>query len=290
MKYAMIGSERTEARPDLKGTCPACGKETVSKCGKILIWHWAHKPVRHCDPWWEGETDWHRQWKGWFAPEHQEVIHFDPQTGEKHIADVKTKDGVVIELQNSPMDLDELRSREQFYGRMVWIVNGLKFKDQFHPLSKLPPPGSELAEELIIFRPPRFPIDPEHPGFRPQNRPLFLTGKDAKVFNMGGMRVQTYDTLTIASPEATARLGAKTRYPHREVVDQIEEVFDGHYYLEWTKPRTVWLSATAPVFVDLGVGILFHVMRFKENELCTKAYSTDSFLRANGAVQLPVRP
>src|SRR6516165_6874797 len=25
-----------------EGQLPVCGKTTVSKCGKILIWHWAH--------------------------------------------------------------------------------------------------------------------------------------------------------------------------------------------------------------------------------------------------------
>jgi hypothetical protein len=288
VKYAMVDSERIEAQPNMKGSCPACGKETVSKCGKILIWHWAHRPVRHCDPWWEGETDWHREWKGWFAPEQQEVIHLDPQTGEKHIADVKTKDGVVIELQNSPMDLDEMRSREKFYGRMVWIVNGQKFRDNFHPLSKLPPPESELAKKLVIFRPPRFPLDPSQPGYKFTNSPHFLTTEHVKHIDLGeGVTVTTYDSLTIVSNEYSQRTGMKSRFPHREAEEQIEQEFKGHYYLEWTKPRAVWLSAKAPVFVDLGVGILFHLMRFKDNHLCTRAYSTRAFLQAHDAVSLP---
>jgi hypothetical protein len=70
-------------------------------------------------------------------------------------------------------------------------------------------------------------------------------------------------------------------------MEQIAHVYEGHHYLEWIKPRTVWLSATAPVFIDLGTGIIFHVQRFKDDHLCTRAYSKRSFLQANGAVTLP---
>ena len=39
-------------------------------------------------------------------------------------ADVKTPDGLVVEMQNSPIRPQEVRSREDFYGKIVWIVNG----------------------------------------------------------------------------------------------------------------------------------------------------------------------
>ena len=212
----------------------------------------------------------------------------DPDTGEKHIADVKTKDGIVVELQNSPMDLDEMRSREKFYGRMVWIVNSTKFMNQFHPLSKLPPPESELAKKLVIFRPPRFPIDPSEPGYQINNKPMFLTTAHVKHFDLGnGISTTYYEGALVVSNEYAERTGVRSRFPHREVEEEIAQQFNGHYYLQWTKPRTVWFSATAPVFVDFGVGILFHVLRFKDDHWCTKAYSTHSFLKANGATQLP---
>lgn len=91
MKYAWVGSERTEARPGLKGACPGCGKATFAKSGRAVIWHWAHHPVRHCDPWWQGEAECHRTWKNHFAPEEQEVVHRGPATGEIHIADIKNE-------------------------------------------------------------------------------------------------------------------------------------------------------------------------------------------------------
>ena len=49
-----------------------------------------------------------------------------PQAGEKHIADVKTERGDVLEFQHSPLDPQERRAREEFYQRMVWVVDGTR--------------------------------------------------------------------------------------------------------------------------------------------------------------------
>ena len=37
----------------------------------------------------------------------------------------------VIELQHSPIDVTEIREREDFYGYMVWILDGNSFKEHF---------------------------------------------------------------------------------------------------------------------------------------------------------------
>jgi hypothetical protein len=66
----------------------------IAKCGQIRVWHWAHRAIRTCDPWWEPETKWHRDWKNQFPEDWQERIH-KSEAGERHIADVKTDFGVV---------------------------------------------------------------------------------------------------------------------------------------------------------------------------------------------------
>lgn len=76
-----------------------CGDLVQAKCGTKVVWHWAHKGRLHCDPWWENETDWHRAWKARFPEECREIVRFD-EKGEKHVADVLTKRGMVIEFQN----------------------------------------------------------------------------------------------------------------------------------------------------------------------------------------------
>ena len=119
MKFALVNGQRQEARPNLSGKCPnpSCDRPMVAKCGEVKIWHWAHQGRRFCDPWWENETDWHRAWKDRFPINWQEVVHH-AETGEKHIADVKTDRGWVIEFQHSPLEPEERRSRETCYIRL----------------------------------------------------------------------------------------------------------------------------------------------------------------------------
>jgi hypothetical protein len=126
MHFALVNGLQAEPSPGLHGVCKNCEAVMISKCGQHKLWHWAHKSRINCDPWWEPETEWHRQWKNHFPADWQEIIQFDPVSNEKHIADVKTIHDQVIEFQHSPMKPDELRSREAFYKNMVWIVDGCR--------------------------------------------------------------------------------------------------------------------------------------------------------------------
>lgn len=128
MKYALVGDERIEATPGCKGTCPGCGDPVIAKCGKQKIEHWAHKGAKTCDPWWESETEWHRAWKAHFLKELQEVRHQNPETEEWHIADVKLAPGIVLEFQHSAIKHEEIKSREEFYAEMIWIVDATRLK------------------------------------------------------------------------------------------------------------------------------------------------------------------
>ncbi len=125
MKYALVNDEPHEAQPGFSGKCKSCGHLTVAKCGKIKIWHWAHSGKRMCDPWWENETEWHRAWKNSFPINWQEVIHHD-KTGERHIADVKTVTDWVLEFQHSFLKAEERDARNAFYGKLVWVVDGMR--------------------------------------------------------------------------------------------------------------------------------------------------------------------
>ena len=124
MEIALVDGLRRRPIKGQRGICQYCGDEMVAKCGRVVIWHWAHMPRYRCDPWWGSETAWHREWKARFPTEWREVVHIDEPTGEKHIADVKTQHGLVIEFQHSSMDYGELVSREDFYENMIWVVDG----------------------------------------------------------------------------------------------------------------------------------------------------------------------
>lgn len=128
MKYALVNNTKTEATKGVKGICPICDSELIAKCGERKINHWAHKGTRNCDPWWETETEWHRTWKNNYPAEWQETILFEEQTGEKHIADVRTVHNLIIEFQHSHINPQERTSREKFYKNMVWIVDGTRLQ------------------------------------------------------------------------------------------------------------------------------------------------------------------
>jgi len=136
MHFALIDGKPTEAESGLKGLCPGCYQPVIAKCGTQRIHHWAHLKSKSCDSWWEPETEWHRSWKNNFPSIWQEIFLPDLRTGEKHIADVKTSNGLVIEFQHSHIDPHERTTREDFYQNMVWVVDGTRLKKDYPRLQK----------------------------------------------------------------------------------------------------------------------------------------------------------
>ncbi len=126
MRYAISNGQRAEPQPKTRGTCPGCGGEVTAKCGKHVLWHWAHLASTHCDQWWEPETEWHRTWKNRFPADWQEIPLRSSSTGELHIADVRTPHGLVIEFQRSTIDSEEVAAREAFYQKMIWVIDGTR--------------------------------------------------------------------------------------------------------------------------------------------------------------------
>ena len=118
MRFALdkTTNKRIEPTKGAIAVCQCCKRDVIPKCGKIRVHHWAHKNKSHCDRWWEPETEWHRSWKDEFPHDWQEVIKYDEENNEKHIADVfNPSKELVIEFQNSSINIDELQSRERFY-------------------------------------------------------------------------------------------------------------------------------------------------------------------------------
>jgi hypothetical protein len=131
MKFALVDNNKTVAAKGLKGFCPICQEAVIPRCGLVKIPHWAHKRNTHCDKWWENETEWHRNWKNHFLEEWQEIVAIDDKTGEKHIADIRTNFGMVVEFQHSYITAEERVSRESFYKNMAWVVDGTRRKTDY---------------------------------------------------------------------------------------------------------------------------------------------------------------
>ena len=156
MKYAIVEEKKTEAFKGGKGICPSCSAEMIAHCGEIKVHHWKHKGKRNCDIWWENETEWHRQWKNHFPKEWQEVVHFDKK-GEKHIADVKTQTDWVLEFQHSYINPDERNSRNSFYSKLVWVIDGLRRTTDINQFEKILKESSKAPVGGINIRKVHFP-------------------------------------------------------------------------------------------------------------------------------------
>ncbi|AWO92430.1 competence protein CoiA [Bradyrhizobium diazoefficiens] len=136
MKLAFVAGERVGAFAGARGECPSCRGEVIAKCGSHRVWHWAHFGIRDCDTWAEPETEWHRAWKNNFPADFQEFIQHDAETGERHIADVRTSHGLVLEFQHSHLNPQERVARERFYGNMLWVVDCTRLKGDYPRLLK----------------------------------------------------------------------------------------------------------------------------------------------------------
>ena len=246
MKYSLVNTVKSEPFKGGKGSCILCGQETISKCGPIKVHHWAHKSLKNCDPWWENETEWHRKWKNYFPKGWQEIIHHDEVSGEKHIADVKTSKGIVIEFQNSPISVDELNSREEFYKNMIWIVNGAKFEKNFHILNKLPNPESNFFEDIAFMN---------------------------REYNHAG---QLYYRLS----ENEENTDMYLVHSLSDIKVEIEANYIGQHLYDWVRPRKVWQESKFRVFIDFDGDELWELQTYDTRGLrCVRRYNKDYFIK-----------
>lgn len=245
MEIALVNGVRALPSPGQQGACQACGAPMIAKCGEQLTWHWAHKGRRRCDPWWENEGEWHRAWKKHFPEEYHEVVQHD-SAGEKHIADVRLPSGLVVELQHSPMPLDEMRSREAFYGSMVWIVDAGPFLKNISIFDCLPDPSSPLIQDFMFVQP--------RPEWRTSG--VIRTGFDGLMF--------------FRRSEYTAGDLQRIYFGRDELSDYYPSLYKGHHLFLWMKAREVWYSTTKPTFFDFGEGRLGQLMRYGPDRWCIR--------------------
>lgn len=128
MRYAknIQGHKKEVSFSGEKAKCLDCLQEVRGHKGKIKIPYWQHTNKKNCDTWYEPITRWHIDWQNKFEKEFQEITLFDSEKNEYHRADIRTKSGLVVEIQNSPIKPEEIEQRENFYGKhkLLWILNG----------------------------------------------------------------------------------------------------------------------------------------------------------------------
>lgn len=227
----------------------------IAKCGPRILHHWAHFGRRQCDPWWENETVWHREWKNHFPEECREVSHIAPD-GEIHRADVKTLTGIVIEVQHSSMTDVERSSREAFYRNMVWVIDARPFAQNLDLYHLLPDPTSDIAKDIVWVKAKRH-----------------LHGANEGIFFLLSEFREEY-------PNATKRqVNCGLYHFMHEIEEPINASYRGHHQYDWVRPRNTWLSASAPVYLDLGKEWLARLETYDDSGLhCVRLVSKRKFI------------
>ena len=255
MQLALVDNDRVEAFPGGRGLCPICGSEMIPKCGPRVMHHWAHHRPKDCDPWWENETPWHREWKNLFPIECREVSH-TADDGEIHRADIKTPTGIVIEVQHSSMTDAERQSREDFYGNLVWVTDGSPFRKNFDIYHGLPDPHSELARDLVWGKARRH--------MHGDNAGMFFRLSEAREEN----------------PEIT-KAEVRSGWVHgiHEIQDEVDQAYNGYHQYDWVRPRKTWLDAQCPVYIDFGDDRLVKLEIYDDSGLeCIRFISKRKFV------------
>ncbi|WP_316829618.1 competence protein [Pedobacter aquatilis] len=185
--------------------------------------HTADKAILNLPPLWVPEkyykeSVWHRNWKKAFPESYREQSFCCQTTGELHRADVFTPCGTVIEFQNSPISPAEMKSREAFYPKMIWVLNGKKFKG-FRILKNLPNPDDPKLKDY---------------DFRNNDHLSMLRKADI----LKGL----------INPKVL-------NFYHPEIKEV--SITSNFYHFCWKQPHAVWFTATAPIIVDLDGHFLY---------------------------------
>ncbi|MBK9480365.1 MAG: hypothetical protein IPN99_16255 [Bacteroidetes bacterium] len=255
MNYALVDNIKVEPTPKQKAKCICCGKDVISRCGELKIWHWAHTVNENCDSWYEQETQWHRDWKKIFGKNNSEVIF--NRNNKKHIADIFTFGKIVIELQNSPISTFTIKEREKFYGeKMLWLINSDPFQLKFNiynsdPLYLKTYPSNFYFSSVLLQKEGWFldfdDIVPEEKFIRFIEECGFrYEPKINKYFNSLSSRMRWSEDVIRRVKEFNEENGFSQRDKRLK-------------YFSWSYPWKSWTAANCPTFIDYDNENLFYV-------------------------------
>ncbi len=272
MIYAIDSDgKKIKASPNASATCANCKSEVVAKCGKLNIWHWAHKNLMDCDSWqYEPMSEWHVKWQSYFGEAQREV--FITKSGECHIADIMTAKGLVIEIQNSAISPDEIFEREIFYGQMIWVVNTAEFKHNLYFKEYPPVPYQGIWSQYIKKTAPSGAI-----GYW-----IKVPDDDLSMQILAAVKKSDYTMMYEDEDEEEEYWFKSKRSIKEELEPALVNAFEGYLIdcklrqtieenktydtnFRWTHLRKIWRTATKPVFLDLNNGFLFYIKTLYEN-------------------------
>lgn len=201
----------SEYKEEYKGKIYCCdGHQVVAKKGQKVIHHFAHKKGDeagdHCS---RELGEWHRYMQNRIKDENLEIImHHD---GKKHIADVLTPEGIVVEFQKSIIPPEIILEREAYYKKhmkdIVWV-----FYLEGHDLDIVDQDCDIIA--FKIAKGSKFFLASQEKSFLDQGKrgyiELISKGKN---FHIG--RLWTWKQFDETYLKSCLKEGADTRYERR---------------------------------------------------------------------------
>lgn len=126
--------------------------------------------------------------------------------------------------------------------------------DIYHPL---PTPESKLGKDAVRIKAKR--------GMEGANRGLFVRLSDA----------------VLGDPQAIkARCSGGFYCYFRDVERELRETHIGHHQFDWVRPRSTWLDATCPVYIDFGRPYFARLETYDESGLrCIRPVSKNDFVQ-----------
>lgn len=252
--------------------CPNCNSKVIAKCGELNIDHWAHFKIEDCDSWkYEPITQWHLEWQNHFPKEQIEVTI--NKNSEIHRADILTSKNIVIEIQNSKISINTIEERENFYDKMIWVINSEEFKHNLF-FKNFPYNLRNIWGTLV---------DPEH----------LLTGNSfvieiPNIYNTDFIYKalqncdyeRYYDENEISPLVYTKRKKFYNQHLDKEVLnslisylideaildnidDEEDKVFETNF--KWKNFRKTWYYSESPKIIDLNNGFLLYILSLYEN-------------------------
>lgn len=115
-------------------------RRLIAKQGNNNTWHFAlypNEPRYPCDDDFykrDNKGPWHRNWQSYSPPTHLEIykrVRKDDGSEIVHIADMIDKYGKVVEFQHSVIKFEDVKSREETYENMYWVVDATSDKVRF---------------------------------------------------------------------------------------------------------------------------------------------------------------
>lgn len=113
-----------EAKNTEEYICPVCENKVILRKGSINDAHFAHQSKECIDNWHYDMSEWHYSMQERFPKEQREIVVKNKD--KKHRADILFENKV-IEFQYSPISIEEIEERNNFYNEagynVTWVFN-----------------------------------------------------------------------------------------------------------------------------------------------------------------------